>query len=124
MPVIRAIVSISQEDNQVAFGTTDANGFFEKQLPLGSYSVSIKKLGFSPITELVSIQENEVLTFIDCTSSKQSTRNSLPFRDFLKHLKITRKSVSDIRDALGLGQSQFGLRLAGRQTHRLGFLHY
>lgn len=45
--------------------------FFEKQLPLGSYSVSIKKLGFSPITELVSIQKNEVLTFIILPETNQ-----------------------------------------------------
>ena len=59
------------------------------------------------------------------SSNKQNARTYLPFRDFFETFEnYEEKSVSDIRDALGLGQSQFGLRLAGRQTHRLGFLHY
>ena len=92
LPVIRAIVSISQEDNQVAFGTTDANGFFEKQLPLGSYSVSIKKLGFSPITELVSIQENEVLTFIILPETNQLKNVIISSRP--KLMKIKEDTIS------------------------------
>ena len=92
LPVIRAIVSISQEDNQVAFGTTDANGFFEKQLPLGSYSVSIKKLGFSPITELVSIQKNEVLTFIILPETNQLKNVIISSRP--KLMKIKEDTIS------------------------------
>lgn len=63
IPLARAIVIMSQDDNQIAFGTTDANGFIEKQLPAGSYAITIKKLGFVPITEVVSIQKDESETF-------------------------------------------------------------
>lgn len=61
--VPRAIVIISQDGNQLAFGTTDGNGFLENQLAAGSYRITIKKLGFIPITEEVSIQKEEFLTF-------------------------------------------------------------
>ena len=92
LPVSRVIVSISQEDDQVAFGTTDANGFFEKQLPLGSYSVSIKKLGFSPITELVSIQKNEVLRFIILPETNQLKNVIISSRP--KLMKIKEDTIS------------------------------
>ncbi|TDE05195.1 carboxypeptidase-like regulatory domain-containing protein [Flavobacterium sandaracinum] len=61
--VPRAIVIISQDGNQIAFGTTDTNGFLENQLASGTYTITIKKLGFVPITEVVFVQKEEFLTF-------------------------------------------------------------
>jgi hypothetical protein len=63
VPIQRAIVAISQEDNQIAFGTTDANGFIEKQLAAGTYIITIKKLGFAPITEVFLVQKEELFTY-------------------------------------------------------------
>lgn len=63
VPLQRAIVAISQEDNQIAFGTTDANGFIEKQLAAGTYIITIKKLGFAPITEVLLVQKEELFTY-------------------------------------------------------------
>ena len=71
IPVARAIVIISQDGNQIAFGTTDANGFIEKQLTAGAYTVTIKKLGFATITEVISIQKEESLTFKLLTEANQ-----------------------------------------------------
>lgn len=62
-PITRAIVIINQEDNQIGFGSTDANGFIEKQIVSGPYTITIKKLGFIPITKVISIQKEEELTF-------------------------------------------------------------
>ncbi len=44
-PIARAIVVIEQDDNQVAFGTTDQNGVLEKNLPNGTFNIKISKLG-------------------------------------------------------------------------------
>ena len=71
VPIQRAIVAISQEGNQIAFGTTDANGFIEKQLAVGSYIIIIKKLGYVPITEVLLVQKEELLTVTLLTETNQ-----------------------------------------------------
>jgi hypothetical protein len=46
-PVSRVIVLVSQEEQQVAFGSTNTDGVFIKSLPSGTYTITLKKLGFS-----------------------------------------------------------------------------
>ncbi|UQD55231.1 carboxypeptidase-like regulatory domain-containing protein [Flavobacterium sp. K5-23] len=64
LAVSRAIVIVSQEDNQIAFGTTNSEGVFDKVLPSGSYVFNIKKLGFTPVMEVVLVQEKVSLSFV------------------------------------------------------------
>ena len=92
LPVYRAIVSVSQDDNQVAFGTTDANGLFEKQLPSGSYFLSVKKLGFTSLLEPVSLQKNEVLIFTFLPETNQLKNVIISSRP--KLMKIKEDTIS------------------------------
>lgn len=92
LPVYRAIVSVSQDDNQVAFGTTDANGLFEKQLPSGSYFLSVKKLGFTPLLEPVSLQKNEFLIFTFLPETNQLKNVIISSRP--KLMKIKEDTIS------------------------------
>jgi len=64
LAVSRAIVIVSIEDNQVAFGTTDSEGVFDKELPSGAYVFNIKKLGYTPIMEVVLVKESVALSFV------------------------------------------------------------
>jgi hypothetical protein len=59
LAVSRAIVIVSKEDNQVAFGTTDSEVFFDKT-PSGVYVFNIK-LGYTPIMEVVLVKESVAL---------------------------------------------------------------
>ena len=54
-PVVRAIVIIEQEDNQISFGTTDQNGALEKNLPNGNFNIKVSKLGFVASSKAVMI---------------------------------------------------------------------
>lgn len=47
--VSRVIVIVMQGDDQIAFGTTNNDGVFEKNLTSGSYVFNVKKLGFTAI---------------------------------------------------------------------------
>ncbi len=62
--VSRGIVVINQLNNQIAFGTTNNQGIFENDLPLGTYIFNIKKLGYAPIMEVVTVKGNVDLTFV------------------------------------------------------------
>ncbi len=92
LPVYRAIVSVSQDDNQVTFGLTDANGLFEKQLPSGSYFLSVKKLGFTSLLEPVSLQKNEVLIFAFLPETNQLKNVIISSRP--KLMKIKEDTIS------------------------------
>jgi hypothetical protein len=58
-PVSR-VVLVSQEEQQVAFGST-TDGVFIKSLP-GTYTITLKKLGFSAVVEQIIIEKDALLT--------------------------------------------------------------
>ena len=57
--IVRAIVIVTQNENQIAFGTTTEQGVFEKNLPNGIYSVKISKLGFVAKTTIIALPKDE-----------------------------------------------------------------
>ena len=59
--IVRAIVIVTQNENQIAFGTTTEQGVFEKNLPNGIYSVKISKLGFVAKTTIIALPKDEYL---------------------------------------------------------------
>lgn len=59
--IVRAIVIITQNENQIAFGTTSEKGIFEKTLPNGTYAVRISKLGFVAKTIVIALPKDEYL---------------------------------------------------------------
>ena len=85
--ISRAIVIISQANNQIAFGTTNNEGVFEKDLGPGSYVFNIKKLGFTAITEEVSVSENLNLTFVLLPETNQLQNVVITTRPKLMRIK-------------------------------------
>ena len=63
-PVFRAIVVISQNNNQLFFGTTDENGVLEKKIGNGQYECKISKLGFSTMLKTVAIDKEQNFEFV------------------------------------------------------------
>lgn len=64
LPVSRAIVIVSQNNNQISFGTTNENGFLEKQIASGEYDFKISKLGFAAIYNAIVIYKGEDFEFV------------------------------------------------------------
>ena len=62
-PLSRVIVLLSQVEQQVAFGSTNTDGQFIKSLPSGTYTIALKKLGFSTVVEQLVIEKDALLTF-------------------------------------------------------------
>lgn len=62
-PLSRVIVLLSQGEQQVAFGATNTDGVFIKSLPSGSYTITLKKLGFSVVVVQIIIEKDALLTF-------------------------------------------------------------
>ena len=62
-PLSRVIVLLSHGEQQVAFGSTNTDGQFIKSLPSGTYTIALKKLGFSTVVEQLVIEKDALLTF-------------------------------------------------------------
>lgn len=63
-PISRALIVISMNDKQIAFGTTDEEGVFDKNLENGSYTVKASKLGFIAYTKNVLVENSSEVIFI------------------------------------------------------------
>lgn len=64
LPISRAIVILSQNNNQIIFGTTNENGLLEKQIASGEYDFKISKLGFATIYNAIVIYKGEDFEFV------------------------------------------------------------
>ena len=60
-PIQRAIVIVSQQDKQINYGTTNADGIVNLILPTGNFILTINKLGFEQSITAVII--NKPVTF-------------------------------------------------------------
>lgn len=63
-PIPRALLLISANENQVAFGSTNEFGVFEKKLDNGSYIIKASKLGYIAFTKDVEIDNDNEITFV------------------------------------------------------------
>jgi hypothetical protein len=63
-PISRALIVISENDRQIAFGTTNEEGTFEKSLENGTYEVKASKLGYVAFIQNVVIDGNRTVEFI------------------------------------------------------------
>lgn len=61
IPIARSIIIITQNDNQITFGTTDEYGLLNKSLSNGNYQVKISKLGFISQTITVDLTSDKEL---------------------------------------------------------------
>jgi hypothetical protein len=64
LPVSRSIVLLSQNDNQIVFGTTNENGLLQKQIVSGQYEVKISKLGFASLYENIVVDIKKDFEFV------------------------------------------------------------
>lgn len=64
LPVSRAILIVSQNNNQISFGTTNENGLLEKQIASGKCDFKISKLGFAAIYNAIVIYKGEDFEFV------------------------------------------------------------
>ncbi|MFT7251927.1 MAG: hypothetical protein ACI9FW_001680 [Flavobacterium sp.] len=64
LPISRAIVILSQNNDQIVFGTTNENGFLEKQIVSGQYDLKISKLGFTTLYNAVIIDKGQDFEFV------------------------------------------------------------
>ena len=73
-PISRALIVISINDKQIAFGTTNEEGVFDKNLENGSYSVKASKLGFIAYTKNVLVENSsEVILILENEVNKLET---------------------------------------------------
>lgn len=63
-PISRALLVISSNEKQVAFGTTNELGIFEKDLVNGSYTIKASKLGYVAFTKDVAVENSNEVTFV------------------------------------------------------------
>ena len=61
IPVVRAIVLISQNDSQVGFGTTSPQGTLEKLLSAGTYQITVSKLGFVAQQQTINLDQDRAI---------------------------------------------------------------
>jgi hypothetical protein len=61
-PVFRAIVIVEQNNAQITFGNTNADGVFTTKLESGNYSIKINKLGFVSQIKTVTIVNDTTLS--------------------------------------------------------------
>ena len=85
--VPRAIVIITQGSSQIAFGTTNSEGVFEKVVVSGVYVVTIKKLGFTSITEEVSVSKDLNLSYVLLPETNQLQNVVITSRPKLMRIK-------------------------------------
>lgn len=82
-PISRALLVISSNEKQVAFGTTNELGIFEKDLVNGSYTIKASKLGYVAFTKDVAVENSNEVTFVlENEVNKLETviiRNSIAF---------------------------------------------
>ncbi|UQD55333.1 TonB-dependent receptor [Flavobacterium sp. K5-23] len=73
-PLVRAIVVVNQNDKQIGFGTTNNEGWFEKELSNGNYQIKVSKLGFTATElSLVVDKPNTVECILDELANKLET---------------------------------------------------
>lgn len=63
-PISRALLVINSNEKQVAFGTTNELGMFEKDLVNGSYTIKASKLGYVAFIKDVTIETSNEVTFV------------------------------------------------------------
>ncbi|TDD78530.1 carboxypeptidase-like regulatory domain-containing protein [Flavobacterium caseinilyticum] len=64
LPISRAIVIVSQNNNQIRFGTTNENGILVQDISSGQYDCKISKLGFTTLNNTVLVEKEQNFEFI------------------------------------------------------------
>ena len=91
-PIQRAIVIVSQQDKQINYGTTNADGIVNLILPTGNFILTINKLGFEQSITAVIINKPE--TFTITLSNKINKLEDVVIRSRPKIMKIKTDTIS------------------------------
>lgn len=91
-PIQRAIVIVSQQDKQINYGTTNADGTLNLILPTSNFILTINKLGFEQSFTAVIINKPE--TFTITLSNKINKLEDVVIKSRPKIMKIKTDTIS------------------------------
>jgi hypothetical protein len=91
-PISRAVIIITQAENQIEFGSTNNNGDFEVSLPNGNYTIKISKLGYISNSEDVTINKN--YTFNKSLASEINKLETVVIKSRPLIMKVKKDTIS------------------------------